>query len=241
MMPPLYQLLPIIAQQYVGTPYQSGLLDQSPAEELVVRLDAFDCMLFVEMMLALARHVQQPQVSLAMHVQSLRYINGVLDGYCSRLHYFSDWVRDNQRRGMVMELTSQWGGKTIRKTLNFMTRQRQAYRPMMRQDLFLCIQKRERTLASVPMTYIPTAEIGRVVPLLQPGDVVAIATAVPNLDVTHTGLILSRRGTVAQLIHASPSGTVRVAADMAAYVRTVPQAIGIRVIRPLDTGAAERE
>jgi len=239
--PPLHQVIPMVAQQYVGAPYRAGLLDQTPREELVLRLDAFDCVLFVEMMLALARQVQQPQVSLAMQVQSLRYINGVLDGYCSRLHYFSDWVRDNQRRGLVAEVTSQWGGQPLRKTLNFMTRHRQAYPLLSQDEIFFCIRERERTLVALPLSYIPTEQIPRIVPLLQPGDIVAIATAIPNLDVTHTGLILSRQGGTAQLIHASPSGSVRVAPDVAAYVRTVPQSLGIRVIRPLDAVERGRE
>ncbi len=232
--------LQAISSAFLGAKYQAGLLDRSLTEQLFVSLQEFDCVLFVETVLAIAQSVKQAQNSnspnLVDHFQSqiisLRYRNGKMEGYCSRLHYFTDWIHDNQSRGNVTDITKELGGIPDGNILNFMTENRQSYRQLTNDYvLYECIKNREQELSKLPRFYIPTDQINNIYPKLQSGDIVAIATTVKGLDVTHTGLVFIQSNWVG-LIHASPDGAVKISPDLARYVKAVPDSKGIIVARP---------
>ena len=42
-------------------------------------------------------------------LRKIRYRQGRLQGYSSRLHYFSDWIHDNQKKGIVRDVTAEIG------------------------------------------------------------------------------------------------------------------------------------
>jgi hypothetical protein len=96
------------------------------------------------------------------------------------------------------------------------------------------IRQKEAKLDGVTVDYIPTYEIHREYAKLQPGDIVAIATNIPGLDVTHTGLVYRYPNGDIGFIHASPVGAVTIARDLETYVGKVENAIGILVARPID-------
>jgi Protein of unknown function (DUF1460) len=234
---PMGARIQAITLQFLGSEYKAGLLDQTPTEQLTISLQQFDCVLLIEAVVALARTVVQPKPSSAYFVQQVeaqRYRNGQLHDYCSRLHYFSDWIADGERRGLVTNLTSPLGGVPLNKTLNFMSRHRSSYGQLKSDDeAFRCIQSVEAKLNTLPLTYIPTAQIRNIYPQLQAGDIVAIATAEPGLDVTHTGFAELRADGGIGFIHASPGGVVRRATDLQTYTSRVRDAIGIIVVRAM--------
>ena len=235
---PMGDIIQAIATTFIGAAYKGNLLDQSPEETLVVNLHQFDCVLFVETVLAIARGVAVQDYSYTTflnHLRDQRYWNGQIDGYCSRLHYFSQWIYDNQQRGTVQNLGLQLGSVALNKTLNFMSTHRQSYPPMAKDDAnYQCLIERESQLDGVTIDYIPTHQIRRLYSQLQPGDIIAVATNIPGLDVTHTGLAYRQPNGNIGFIHASPGGQVTIARDLHRYVSRVKHAIGILVIRPLD-------
>ena len=92
------------AQQLLGVPYVAGTLDEGKEEKLIVHLDKVDCTTFVETVLALAladKEKKRNFGSFKKALQHIRYRGGILDGYPSRLHYFSEWIKDNERKGIV--------------------------------------------------------------------------------------------------------------------------------------------
>lgn len=234
---PMGDIMQAIAQQLVGSPYREHLLDQTPQETLVTSLTQFDCVLFVETVLALSRSIalqDATPATFAAHLEDQRYYQGRLQDYCSRLHYWSEWMADNQARGTVRNITADLGGESLPKTLNFMTRYRASYPRLVRDDAaFACIQRMEARAQQIPIAYIPTRQIATVYPQLQPGDIVAIATNIPGLDVTHTGLVYRDPQGRVGLIHASPAGAVVIAPDLQTYTSRVDSAIGIMVARPV--------
>ncbi len=54
---PFGEIVQTVGMQFLGTPYVGGLLDQPDEETLIVDLTRFDCVLFVEAALALARGI----------------------------------------------------------------------------------------------------------------------------------------------------------------------------------------
>ena len=235
---PMGEIIQAIAQQFLGAAYKADLLDQSKEETLVVTLNKFDCVLFVETVLAIARGVAVQDYSyptFVNHIRDQRYWNGQMNGYCSRLHYFSEWIFDNQQRGTVQNIGQKLGGVPLNKKLNFMTTHRQSYRPMAKDDTtYQCRVEREAQLDGVTVDYIPTNKIRSVYSQLQPGDIIAVATNIPGLDVTHTGLVYRQPNGNIGFIHASPAGQVTIARDLERYISRVDNAIGILVTRPID-------
>ena len=227
------ELVQTVARQFLGAEYQAGLLDRSPQETLVISLQQFDCLLFVETVLAIASNIAKEQYSyraFTEEVEDRRYWNGKMNGYCSRLHYFSDWIEDNQRRNNVQNITSNLGGIDTIKKLNFMTTHRSSYPNLAKEANFKCIARVEDSLSS-KFNYIPSQKIRQVYSQLQPGDIIGVATDIAGLDFTHTGFVYHQPDGSISLIHASPAGEVVIAADLQNYVANVKNAIGIVVTR----------
>jgi hypothetical protein len=237
---PINQVVQAVSTKFLGATYREGLLDQGKTENLFVSLTEFDCVLFVETVLAFSRNLisaNPTYENFVQNVEEVRYVNGKLDGYCSRLHYFSEWIRDNQRRNIVRDLTGELGGVNLDKTLNFMSSNWEKYPRLKNSEAnYQCILAMERKIATEmkaePLRYIPTEKIDSIYPLLKAGDIIAVTTNLKGLDATHTGLVyLTPKGV--GFIHASPSGQVTVASDLQRYIENVDQAIGIMVARPV--------
>lgn len=238
---PFGDLVQTVASTLLGARYQDGLLDVAENEALVVNLAAFDCVLYVENVLALAQAVARQDYTWEAytgHLEGLRYREGALEGYCSRLHYFSDWIHDNARRGHVRDVTQEIGGAPFEQTLDFMSTHRDAYPRLAADSVYQCIVGVEAALRERTLYYVPEERIRTVYPLLQPGDVVATATDIAGLDVTHTGFVYRTAEGGTGFIHASITGEVKVSDDLAGYIEDNERQIGILVARPLPPSEA---
>lgn len=217
-----------LAESFMGSPYLAGSLDGAGPEQLQLDLTRFDCMLFIEQLLALALSDSFDQF--VEHTRNLRYRDGRVS-YCTRQHYFHDWVQSAQSQNLL-ETTSVWPGEISRSLpLNFMSEQRQLYRPMQSQELFDCIRRREKS-RQVVQHYVPLNAIESVLPRVQSGDLFAIATRIEGLDVTHTGVLI-REGASVDAIHAAPGRGVMRSRSFGRYLRSIPDAIGAVIVRPI--------
>ncbi len=234
---PIGEIMQALGETLVETPYEAGTLDRAEEETLVVGFMGFDCVTFVETMLAMARGIREEAYDYATftrHLTEQRYRDGQLEGYCSRLHYFSEWIADNGLRRIVAPLTESLGGVPLEKSLTFMTRHRSSYPQLVRSDsLFGELRTIEERLQSLRLTYIPQERIRDVYDRLQAGDIVALATDIEGLDVVHTGLVYAFGDGRIGLLHASTSAGVTVSPDLQAYVENNRRQIGIVVARPL--------
>jgi Protein of unknown function (DUF1460) len=233
----LPQVLQAVSEKFVGATYQEHLLDRPAQETLFASLKEFDCVLFVETVLALSRSIVAQDYTYTQFTQNLqaqRYWDGKMDGYCSRLHYFSAWIQDNANRNTVIDMSATLGGKPLSQPLNFMSRQWQKY-PKLQNSAAnrQCIQAMEARIDAAKIHYVPRSQVASLYAKLQPGDIVAITTDIPGLDVTHTGLVYrTARGNLG-LIHAAPQVGVKISPDLQTYVDRVG-ATGILVARPRD-------
>ncbi len=232
---PIGEIVQAIGLQLVGQPYVEGALDRTVEETLIVDLTGFDCVTFVENVLALAQAVEAGTPSYDAYIanlEALRYRDGERNGYCSRLHYFTDWMRDNERRGAVRLVTRDFG-QPFDKTIDFMSGHRDAYPKLVGNDsLFACIEDMETGLAGHNLYYVPQDDIRSVYDQLEAGDIIATATGIEGLDVTHTGFIFKDANRTG-FLHASSTGEVKVSDDLADYIAGNSVQTGIIVARPL--------
>ncbi|GAB5520891.1 MAG: DUF1460 domain-containing protein [Rhodothermales bacterium] len=235
---PLGEIIQEVGLAFSGAPYVAGMLDAEAGEPLVVTLTSFDCVLLIETVLALAQGVAVEDYgypTFVRNLEALRYRDGARNGYCSRLHYFSEWIADNEARGVVEHITDDLGGDVLDKTLDFMSRNRDKYPQFAENDsLFAGIVDMETGVRDITLYHIPQAEISTVYDQLQAGDIIATSTYLDGLDVTHSGFVFDHGDGRIGFLHASTSGGVKVSPDLQRYIENNKVQIGIVVARPVD-------
>ena len=96
-----------IARQFMGVPYVAHTLEVNDREQLVVNTRQLDCTTFVETVTALKLCILRNKRTWKDYLdalRSLRYRQGKLDGYPSRLHYFTDWIQDKVKMQLVDDI-----------------------------------------------------------------------------------------------------------------------------------------
>ena len=83
---------------------------------------------------------------------------------------------------------------------------------------------------------VPTSRIASIADRLETGDVLAFATSIVGLDVTHAAFAYRDAGGVLRVLHAPLSGGVVevTRSTLPQYVGAIRQATGILIARPLD-------
>jgi hypothetical protein len=194
-----------IGKFFLGRRYAAGTLETRGAEHVVVNLREFDCFTFVENAVALALHRKSRKDSFEAFRRSLRkmrYRNGRLQGYASRLHYFSDWIYNNRKKGILKDVTAAIGGRPFRKSLNFMTTHPDLYPPLRNGTNLRRMKAVEKTAAKRFFSFIPRKDLRRLECRILDGDLVAVTTNMDGLDVQHVGLAVRVRNRI-HLLHAS--------------------------------------
>lgn len=233
-------LLVRIGERFVGTPYEPHTLEVPGPERLVVNLEALDCVTFVETALVLARLAWNGTAEGAFRtayrdeLTRIRYRGGVLDGYPSRLHYFSEWIADNETAGMVTAVSRKLGGVADSSAIDFMSTHPDAYRQLADPDALAGVIRTETRISAVERYYIPQEEIAAKAHLIRDGDIIAATSTVPGLDIAHTGIALWRDGEL-RLLHAPLVGShVQISeGTLAERIQRIGGQDGIMVARPL--------
>ena len=165
----------------------------------------------------------------------MRYRDGHMAGYGSRLHYFSGWIADNERRGLVKNLTAALGGRRDTRLIDFMSTHRKAYAKLTDEAAFEQVKAAEAAVNAAPRWVLPKDRVAAVLPLLQSGDIVAIAIDIEGLDVVHTGLVYRKPDGSVHLLHApEPGEVVTVSAKpLVEYLQQYKVHVGVMIARPL--------
>lgn len=214
----------------VGRPYVGHLLDKKGTEQLVVDTMQLDCWTFTEYCLAQAL-INAPS-DFEAQVQTLRYRNGEVKGFGSRLHYFTEWALQAQSNGYLTDITRDLGGLTDTRKVQFISKHPAAYPLCNTPACKEAIAASEQRLSSAERYVIPKARVKEVAPDIQDGDIIGITSAITDLDFAHQGIAVRRNGQV-YLIHASSDlGKVAVSAEpLHTYLMRNKKQSGIVVLR----------
>lgn len=236
-----------IGELALGTPYEAFTLEAyikaggnpSATEPIALSLTRFDCVTLVESCLAIARVAATDSAPtwkrFSREVERMRYRGGRRLGYTSRLHYFSEWIQDGDNRGLVRDLGEELGGIVDPRPLRFMTEHRASYPALANNSVFRQVGAMERRLDSHRRYMIPTDQIERVEDRIESGDVLAFATSVPGLDVSHAAFAYRDPAGTLRVLHAPLSGgAVEITrTTLPEYVSNIRRSTGILVARPL--------
>jgi hypothetical protein len=226
-----------IGKTFLGTPYVAKTLEIGESESLVINLSGMDCTTYVENVLAFSILLKQDKMnfdSFTNTLENIRYKDGQLDGYASRLHYFSEWIADNEKKGLLIDITQEIGGQEINKDINFMSTHRDLYPFLQDEENFRKIQVSENYLNQQSICILPQDRIEANEDRIENGDIIALTTSIPGLDITHTGIASREKDGRIHLLHASSSGEVKVSElPLVDYLKNIKKNSGIMVARPI--------
>ena len=234
---PINQIIVEIGKSFLGTDYSASSLEKSDEEKLVVHLTGLDCYTFLESSLVFARCIKEGKTSFDDYqneLANIRYRGGKLEEYPSRLHYFSDWIFDMNKREIGKDITKEIGGKPYDKKINFMSTHVDAYHQLKNNPKFVDeIAKIEKEISSRKYFYIPQDEISKVEDKIQSGDIIGITTNVEGLDIAHTGIAIRMDDGRIHLMHAPNVGyKVQITEKpLADYIKGNKKQTGIMVLR----------
>lgn len=236
---PVNQIIIEIGKSFLGTDYIANSLEKGEEEKLVVHLTGLDCYTFLESSLVFARCIKEGKKSFDDYqneLTNIRYRNGKRGEYPSRLHYFSDWIFDLNKRGIGKDITKEIGGKPYDKKINFMSAYVDAYRQLKSNPKYVGeIAEIEKEISSRKYFYIPQEEILKVEDKIQSGDIIGITTNVEGLDIAHTGIAIRMEDGRIHLMHAPNVGyKVQITEKpLSDYIKGNKKQTGIMVLRAI--------
>jgi Protein of unknown function (DUF1460) len=198
-----------VSQKFVGSSYKSNPLVGSAetAEVFTVSLADFDCVTYIEAVLALARSATVDEFT--KWLRRIRYEHGRIQ-WARRNHYMTQWIRNNIRNRIVGPVPLPAVPMVVReRTLNIV--------PGL---------KAQRTR----LKYVPKTAVPRLEPHLQSGDLIFFVSTRRNLDVFHLGIIVRDDQTI-RIRHASRSQGMVVEQSLRDFLKANRMA-GVIVVRP---------
>jgi len=234
---PIGELVMEAGKFFLETPYVAHTLETGE-EQMVINLRELDCTTFAENCLALSRTIQSEDPAFEYFVHELQYIryrNGVMDGYPSRLHYFCDWIYNNQQKGVIRDVSEEIAHTPLNKPINFMSTHPEEYMQLEKDPLLLeILAQLEEQITARTMYYIPEEKIAEVEHLLQDGDIAGITTGIEGIAIMHV-VILVRVDNRMHLLHASSAAGKVVLSEgtLEDYLLGSKSATGIMVARPV--------
>jgi len=243
---PIGERTAAVGQALIGTRYKHFTLEiDNRIESPSVNFQGMDCWTFFEIALSFARMLNEPESNwtperLLHYIETDRYRGGECTGdYLSRLHYLEDWLYDNNRRGLVEDLTRDLGGRSVPHSAREMSAGWRHYRYLAaNRSLLGPLARMEANVSSRPLYEIPKDRVAGIESKLRSGDVIGIISRDRGglRSTAHVGLALRTSDGVLHFMHASsPSNYGRVVVDsqLSKYLYRYRSDSGILVARPL--------
>ena len=221
-------------------PNANGVVKLQPIsqEVLVVNLRLFDCVTFAESMIALAqtRRSNTPNFEVfKQNIAKLRYRNAEID-YAARLHYFSDWLFENEKRGILKNITKEIGGEILNKTIFYMSYKKDTlYGNMADSNTYNRMVTVENDITNREKYFIPKDRVADVESNIKSGDIIGITNRLDGMDMAHVGIAIRQNGRI-YMMHASSQYHQVIMTDvpLADYLARNKGQTGIMVGRLID-------
>lgn len=233
-------LVVFYANKLLGTPYIAHTLE-GDTEMLTINIDELDCTTFVETLYALTKTTLSRRSTwrdYANNLESIRYRNGVMGDYSSRLHYISDWIVNNSARGNLKDIAPNFNScKYLIKTIDFMSKHRKSYPSLKDSVVFEKIRNIEVGYRSHRFPYIKKESLKSqsTKNVFKSGDIIGMVTKIEGLDISHLGIVVKENNEL-YFINASMGGKkVQLEKDnFYEYLAKIRSCIGVRVFRIVD-------
>lgn len=197
-----------VSNALLGYPYITGPLNKfDETEQLIINLEAFDCVTFVETVLALA--LCKAPTDFQTTLKALRYAADEVS-WLQRNHYVTDWVKNNEVKGYLRNITP--GQPVCSITREF--------------SALANFPAKTQSINFLPPEGLPTFSAS-----LQTGDLIFFGTMRENLDFSHEGILI-REAEDLKLRHASRSKAAVCEETLSTFLERFGASPGVIVARP---------
>jgi len=198
----------VLSRRFLGRPYRSNPLTGSSdtPEVFTASLDGFDCVTYLETVVALARASNVDDF--VGWLRKIRYEQGRIQ-WRRRNHYMTRWIRNNIREGIFRPLSIPAVPTLIRKRVL---------------NIVPGLAPHTARIRCVPKRSAPRLER-----YLQTGDLIFFASTRKHLDVFHAGIIV-RDGERVLMRHASRSQGYAMEQELSEFLKANRMA-GVIVVR----------
>ena len=199
----------VLSRHFLGHSYKPNPLIGSAdtAEVFTASLDGFDCVTYIETIVALARASNVDDFT--EWLRKIRYEQGRIQ-WERRNHYMTLWIRNNVREGIIRPVSMP--------AVPILSRERVL-------NVVPGLAAQRTRVKCVPKPAVPRLER-----YLQSGDLIFFASTRKNLDVFHAGIIV-RDGKKVFMRHASRSQGFVVEQELSEFLKANRMA-GVIVVRP---------
>ncbi len=199
----------LLSSELLGRPYKPNPLVGSAdtAEVFTASLDGFDCVTYLETVVALARASSVDDF--IQWLRKIRYEQGRVQ-WGRRNHYMTGWIRNNVRNGILEPVSMPAVPTVIKKRVP---------------NVVAGLAPQRTRIKCVPKAAMP-----RVEKYLQTGDLIFFASTRKHLDVFHAGIIV-RDDEKILMRHASRSHGSVVEQKLSEFLKANRMA-GVIVMRP---------
>ena len=229
------------ARKFLGLPYVAHTLEINDDERLVVNTRQLDCTTLVENVTALTLCAQRGQYTWRDYLRTLtamRYRNGKITDYTSRIHYFTEWITANTKEGIVTEIQSPNPpfSAVQQVSVSFMSNHPKSYKALRNHPEYVAdIKKMEQQVSGQRFRYIPKTAVrnhSQLRKAVKDGDIIAITCRKKGLDIAHLGFAVWKEGKL-HLLNASQlrGQVVEDPKILYEYLQEHPTHTGIRIIR----------
>ncbi len=207
---PIGNVIVEIGKSFIGTNYEAHTLEKGEKESLVINLTGLDCTTFLENTLVFARLIKEKKNSFEDYEKELtkvRYRDGNINQYPSRLNYFSDWIYDNEKKCIVKNISKELGGTPIKFDIDFMSTHPDAYVELKEHPEFIpVIKSQEEKISERTYYYIAKSKVSGIENKINNGDLIAFTSAIKGLDINHVGIAVRMKDGRIHLLNAPNVG-----------------------------------
>lgn len=234
------ELMIKVALEFLDKPYVGNTLEVNKNEKIILNLSQFDCTTFAENCLALSRIIKngskyQQLKSFKKELINIRYRSGKIKGYPSRLHYFSDWMYDNEQKNIVENISCKLGAFSFNNYVDYMSENSSKYKMLANKNKDIHKTKLiEKNISKRNSCYIPKNELTNYEDKILDGDIIGITTKIPGMDMAHVVLAFHQNEKL-HIIHASLKYKKVVISreTLMQYLMNREDATGIMIARPI--------
>jgi len=184
----------IIADYFIGTPYLANRLSKSNPEKLYFSFNDFDCVTFIENVLALYNS-NGSNNRFVDNLKNIRYNDSI--SYESRNHYLTSGLEKLVKLNFLMPINNELNSSVIQKDINFLSKH--VINKNVDKSYLLKIEK---SISYKNMYYFGKGKYSEIEYLIKSGDVIAFVSSRNDLDFRHVGFVYIKHNKK-YILHAS--------------------------------------
>ena len=215
----------LIGQYFIGVPYLANRLSRSNPEKVYFSFNDFDCVTYVENVLALYNSKGNYH-QFKENIINIRYNDSI--SYEKRNHYLISGLEKLVKLNYLTPINNELNSKFVLKNINYLSK-RANNKHIDRSKLMIT----EKLISSQPIYYFDLVNDLNKNSLIQNGDLIAFVSSRNDLDFKHVGFVHIKNNKL-YILHASQEKKVVCISDVTIdqYLSKNAKIKGFQIYRP---------